>query len=154
MPSLLSGTRSRSSSQRLSRRERQGRRSRSQVEASVGGQGQGSTEPRPAASGSGCCGAHLPPPMPSPAAHPQLRPQRPDGAAPQAKNSSGGSSNPARTPNLWTVHSMVTQSRPGGPMLPEPDEPMFNYCPFSNCTNSSRLVRHAILQHLPWFANP
>ena len=68
---------------------------------------------------------------------------------------SGGSSNPARSPNPWAVDSTVTQSRPGGPMFPEPDEPLYNYCPImSDCNNSSRLVRHATVQHLPWFANP
>ena len=129
VPLLPSGTRwHSSSSQRLSRRDHQGWRSRSLLEASVAGPGHGSTEPRPATSGAGRCGTHQPPPVPSPAARPQFRPQCPDGAAPQATNFFSGSSNPACSQNPWAVDSAVTQSRPGGPMFPEPDEPQYSYC--------------------------
>ena len=126
MTSLSSGTRScSSSSQRFSRRERRGWR----LEASVWGPGHGSTELRPAASGSGHCGANLPLPVPLPAACPELRPQHSDDFAPPATNSSSGPTNPAGSQHPWAIDTTV--SRPAGPVLPEPDEPMFNYCPIA-----------------------
>ena len=82
----------------------------------------------------------------------RFRPQRPDGHVSRATNFPSGPALPARSTNPLAVDAPAT--RYGGPTFPEPDGPQVHYCPISGCENTSRLVRHTTVQHLPWFVNP
>ena len=141
-----------SSSQRMGGRERGGRRSRSPLEVGAVGPSHGSFQSRTGTPSAGRPGVHRSPPTPPPATRMQFRPQCPGDQISRATNFPSGPALPARSTNPWAVDTPAI--RYGGPTFPEPDEPQIHYCPISGCNSTSRLVRHATVQHLPWFVNP
>ena len=147
-------SRSRSASfQQVARRDRR-RRSRSPAASSrpcvPGASGPGSPETRPAVPNTGRRVAHQQLPAVAPPAHPRSRQQHPPGAAPQTTNSSVG--HQAAAP--WAIDPNDIPQRSITSTFPEPSEEQGRLCPISGCDNTSRLVRHATVQHLPWFSNP
>ena len=152
-------SRSRSASfQRVARRDHRRRRSRSPAAYSrpcvPGASGRGSPEPRPAVPDTGRRVARQQPPAVAPPTRPQSRQQRPPGAASQTTNSSVGLQAAARPTSPWAIDPNEIPQRSTNTTFPEPSEEQGRLCPIAGCDNTSRLVRHATVQHLPWFSNP
>ena len=151
-------SRSRSTSfQRVAHRDH--RRGRSRLPAAYsrpcvpGASGPSSPEPRPAVPNTGRRVAHQQPPAVALPARRRSWQQHPPGAAPQTTNSSVGHQAAAR-PTSWAIDPNDIPQRSITSTFPEPSEEQGRLCPIAGCNNTSRLVRHATVQHLPWFSNP
>ena len=152
-------SRSRSASfQRVACRDRRRRRLRSPAVYSrpsvPGVPGRGSPEPRPAVPDTGLQVAHQQPPAVAPPKRLRSRQQRPPGAASQTTNSSVGIQAAARPTSPWALDPKDIPQRSTTSTFPEPSEEQGRLCSIAGCDNTSRLVRHATVQHLPWFSNP
>ena len=151
-------SRSRSASfQRVARWDHRRRRSRSPAAYSwpsvPGASGRGSPEPRPAVPDTGRRVAHQQPPAVALLMRPRSRQQHPPGAASQTTNSSVGLQTAARPTSPWAIDPNEIPQRSTTTTFPEPSEEQGRLCPIAGC-DTSRLVRHATVQHLPWFSNP
>ena len=73
---------------------------------------------------------------------------------PQTTNSSVGLQAAARPTSPWAIHPNDIPERSTTSTFPEPNEEHGHLCLITGCDNTSRLVRHAIVDYLPWFSNP